>query len=76
MDDDAPTARGIQVDEVLHLKSLEIYIAYLARLSEFTDCKGKFWCLRENARQHPRLEKSLFDKLVELANSQHDFKLV
>ena len=53
------------------LENQEIYVACLARLSDFEDCKGSFWCLREDARQHPELEQPLIDKLVELANSRH-----
>ena len=53
---------------------LEIYIACLARLSEFTDDKGTFWCLREDAKQHPMLDQKLINKLVELADSPHDFQ--
>ena len=62
------------VDEDLRLKNLNIYIACLARLSEFTDYEGTFWCLREDARQHPKLERPLIDKLVELANPLHQFQ--
>jgi len=50
------------------LKNLEIYVACLARLSEFEDSKGDRICLWENARQHPELEQPLIDKLVVLAN--------
>ena len=53
---------------------LEIYIACLAQLSEFTDDKGTFWCLREDAKQHPMLDQKLINKLVELADSPHDFQ--
>ena len=61
----------VPIDEDSHSKNLEIYIARLARLSEFTDYKGTFWCLREeDAMQHPKPERPLRDKLVELANSQ------
>ena len=55
-------------DEDQHLKNLEIYTACLARLSEFTDSKGSFKCLWENAMQHPKLEQPLVDKLVLFAN--------
>ena len=65
----------VPIDEDPHLIYLEIYIACLAQLSEFTDCKGKFWCLREDEKQHPKLEQLLIDKLVELANSQHDYQV-
>jgi hypothetical protein len=63
------------IDEDPHLKNLEIYTACLARLSEFTDCDGSFWCLREDAMQHPKLEQQLIDKLVELANPRHHFEV-
>ena len=62
-------------DEDLHLKNIEIYTACLARLSEFTDYEGNFWCLREDAMQHPKLEQSLIDKLVVFANPQHHFQI-
>ena len=58
------------IDEDLHSKNLEIYIACLARLSDFTDYEGTFLFLREDAMQHPKLEQPLVDKLVELANLQ------
>ena len=51
-------------------KNIEIYIACLAQLSDFADFKGSYWCLKENARRHPKLEQLLIDKLLELANSQ------
>jgi hypothetical protein len=57
-----------------HLKNLEIYTACLARLSEFTDSKGSFKCLWEDAKQHPKLEQPLIDKLVEFANRRHRFQ--
>jgi hypothetical protein len=59
-------------DEDPHLKNLEIYTACLARLSEFTDSKGSFKYLWEDAKQHPKLEQALIDKLVTvvLANPQ------
>ena len=60
----------VTINEDLHLKDLETYIASLAQLSEFTDCKGTFWCLREDAMQHPKLEQPLIDKLVDFANPQ------
>ena len=59
-------------DEDPHLKNLEIYVACLAQLSEFTNCEGSFWCLREDAMQHPKLEQPLIKKLMEFANPQHD----
>ena len=55
-------------------KNLEIYVGCLARLSEFTDYEGSFWCLRENAMQHPKLEEPLIDKLVVIANPRHHFQ--
>jgi len=66
-----------KVDDDLHLKNLEIYVACLARLSEFTDYEGTLWCLWENAMQHPKLEQPLIasDKLVVLANPGHDFQV-
>ena len=60
----------VPIDEDSHSKNLEIYIACLARLSEFTDSEGTFWCLREDAIQHPKLEQPLIDKLVKLAKPQ------
>ena len=63
----SPVNNIVPIDEDPRSKDLEIYIACLARLSEFTDCKGTFWCLREDAMQHPKLEQPLIDKLVELA---------
>jgi len=56
------------VDEDRHLKNLEIYLACLARLSEFKNYEGTFWCLWEDAMQHPKLEQPLIDRLVALAN--------
>ena len=61
------------IDEDPHLKNLEIYIACLARLSEFTDHRGDFWILREDAKRHPKLEQPLIDKLVVLADPRHRF---
>jgi hypothetical protein len=65
----------ISSDEHQELKILEIYVACLARLSEFEDCEGSFWCLREDARQHPKLGQLLIDKLVVLANPRHGFQV-
>ena len=62
------------IDEDPHLKNLEIYVACLARLSEFTDYGGSFWCLREDAMQHPKLGQQLIDKLVVFANPRHHFQ--
>jgi hypothetical protein len=59
-------------------ENLEIYIACLARLSEFTDSEGSFKCLWENAKQHPKLEPSLIVELVKFTNlpgnSQDDLR--
>ena len=57
------------------LKNLEIYVACLARLSEFEDCEGSLWCLREDARMHPKLEQPLIRKLVELVNPRDGYQL-
>ena len=62
------------IDQDPHLKNLEIYVACLARLSEFTDYEGSFWCLREDAMQHPKLEEPLIDKLVEFASPRNHFQ--
>ena len=53
---------------------LEIYVSCLAILSDFEDYEGSFWFMREDARQHPKLdsdpkEQPLRKKLVELARS-------
>ena len=72
-DDMVPT---VAIDEDSHSKNLEIYTACLARLSEFTDYEGTFWCLKEDAMEHPKLEQSLIGKLVELANPQHHSQVV
>ena len=64
----------VPIDSDRHLKNLEIYIACLAQLSDFTDSKGTFWCLREDAKQHPKLERPLIDKLVEFVNPQCHFQ--
>ena len=63
------------IDEDPPLKNLEIYVACLARLSEFTDYEGSFWCLREDAMQHPKLDQPLIDILVALANPRHHFQV-
>jgi hypothetical protein len=63
------------IDEDPHLKNLEIYTACLARLSEFADNVGTFWCLREDAMQHPKLEEALIDKLVVLASPRYHFQV-
>ena len=69
MDDDTGP-----IDEDPHLKNLEIYTACLARLSEFADYEGNFWCLWEDVMQHPKLDQLLIDKLVEFANPRHHFQ--
>ena len=66
---------SLNLDEDLHSKHLEIYIACLARLSEFPDSGGTFRCLWEDEMQHPELEQSLIDKLVVLANPRHGFQV-
>ena len=61
------------IDKDLH--NLEICMACLARLSELADYEGSFWCLWEDAMQHPKLEQSLIDKLVLLANPRNHFQV-
>ena len=56
---------------LLEPKEMEIYVSCLALLSDFTDDKGSFWRLREDAKRHPKLEAPLRDKLRELENSQY-----
>ena len=51
---------------------LEISVSCLAQLSNFMDVKGSFWCLWENARQHPTLEEPLREKLKKLAQDTRD----
>ena len=51
------------------LEDLGIYVSCLAILSDFVDDKGSFFLMREDARQHPKLDSDLFDKLVELAKN-------
>jgi hypothetical protein len=65
----------VPIEEDPNLKNLEIYVASLARLSEFKDYEGSFWCLREDAMQHPKLEQPLIDKLVVLAHPRHQFQV-
>ena len=60
-------------DEDPRLKNLAIYIACLARLSDFSDHKGDFRCLWEDERRHAKLQQPLIDKLVVLANPRHCF---
>ena len=57
------------------LENLEIDIACLARLSDFTDDEGSFWRLWEDMMQHQKLEQPLIDKLVVLANPRHHFQV-
>ena len=61
-------------DEDPYFKNQEIYIACLARLSDFEDNKGTWQCLREDAMQHPNLEP-LIPTLVVLARPQLDFSV-
>jgi hypothetical protein len=55
-------------------ENLEIYIACLARLSDFADSEGSYKCLWEDAMQHPKLEQPLIDKMVVLANPRRRFQ--
>ena len=57
-----------------HLEDIEIYLACLARLSDFQDSEGTFRCLWEEAMKHPKLEQPLIDKLVVFAKSQDQFQ--
>ena len=57
-----------------HLENIEIYLACLARLSDFPDSEGTFRCLWEEAMQHPKLEQPLIDKLVVFAKPQDQFQ--
>ena len=75
VDDNMHMGGPIDEDSDAHLKNLEIYIACLARLSEFTDYEGSFWCLWEDTMQHPKLEQPLIDKLVMLADPRHHFEV-
>ena len=59
-------------DQQMH--HLEIYVSCLAILSDFEDYEGSFWLMREDARQHPKLDSDpkvqpLRNKLVELARN-------
>jgi hypothetical protein len=65
----------VPIEEDPNSINLEIYVACLARLSDFTDYKGTFWCLWEDSMQHPKLEEALIDKLVVLANPRHQFQV-
>ena len=64
----------VPADEDQQLENLEIYVACLARLSEFTDYEGNSRCLWEDAMQHPKLEQPLIDNLVVFAKSQDQFQ--
>ena len=75
VDDNMHMGGPIDEDSDAHLKNLEIYTACMARLSEFTDYEGSFWCLWEDTMQHPKLEQPLIDKLVMLADPRHHFEL-
>ena len=74
--DGLPTSQGVvdndkgPIDE--DLKNVEIYTSCLARLSDFRDFEGGFWCLREDARQHPKLEELLVKKLVWFVDNSQD----
>ena len=72
-DTHSPSSSGSS-DEDRQLKYIEIYIACLARLSEFTDSEGTGLRLWEDAMQHPKLEQPLIDKLVVYANPRHHFQ--
>ena len=65
----------LSFDEDPDMKNLEIYVACLARLSEFQDYEGSLGCLWEDARKHPKLEQQLIRRLVVLANPQHGFQV-
>ena len=72
----SPSSTGnLSSDDDPDLENLEIYVACLARLSEFEDCEGSLGCLREDARQHPKLEQPLIRKLVVLADPQHGYQV-
>ena len=40
----------------------------LEPLSNFQVSEGSLWCLREDAKRHPKLGPQLHNKLVQLAN--------
>ena len=68
------TSYHIDMLEDSQMHHLGIYVSCLAILSDFTDYEGSFWRMREDARQHPRLdlnpkEQPLRNKLVELARN-------
>ena len=74
--DHSPSSTGnMNSDDDPDLENLEIYVACLARLSEFEDCEGSLGCLREDARQHPKLEQPLIRKLVVLADPEHGYQV-
>ena len=72
VDDDSDE---VPIDEDQQLENLEIYVACLARLSEFTDYEGNPRCLWEDAMQHPKLEQPLIDKLVVFADPRRHFRV-
>ena len=72
-DTHSPSSSGSS-NEDRQLEYIEIYIACLARLSEFTDSEGTGVRLWEDAMQHPKLEQPLIDKLVVYANPRHHFQ--
>jgi len=64
----------IDILEDQQMHHLEIYVSCLAILSDFEDYEGSFWLMREDAKQHPKLdsdpkEQSLRNKMVELARN-------
>ena len=64
----------IDMLEDLQMHHLEIYVSCLAVLSDLVDYEGSIWLMREDARQHPKLdsdpkEQPLRNKLVELAGN-------
>src|SRR6202044_1986556 len=61
--------RPEMLNEESQLEKLEIYVSCLARLSAFTDSKGSFWRMREDAMDHPPLEGPLHNKLMELSTN-------
>ena len=73
-DNHSPSS-SLTFNEDPHLKNIEVYIACLARLPEFTDYEGSFWRLREDAMHHPKLEQPLIDKLVVFADPRRRFQV-
>ena len=53
------------------MKNLQIYVSCLALLSDFQEYEGSLWCLREDAKRHPKLERQLLNKLVKLASHSY-----